>query len=473
MKKYFVAVIVWMILLNNSVAQKKVATIIHGATIIDVEHGKLIPNKAIIINGQRIIAVINEQQANSYTSSNNIDAKGKFIMPGLWDMHMHFGGGDTLIEENKNLLLLYLANGITSVRDCAADISPSVLQWRKEINEGSLKGPTIYTAGPKLEGYKSIWVGDIEVDNSTELNRAIDSLQKIKVDFVKITDNTMKPALYLEALTETRKRGLQITGHIPAALTLTQVSDAGLSAIEHIGYLLRAGNADEAGYSAKIASGQFTAKDYNKILLQQFDTAAAMKVYDQLATNGTAVVPTLSISYTVAYLDKDDHKNDEYLQYIGKGLRNTYNWRVERAAKDSTDAIKFRHELFERSAGLLPLLQKAGVKIIAGTDAGYLNSFDYPGLSLHKELALMVKYGLTPLQVLQASVINGPAFFKRQADYGNIAPGKIADLLLLDENPLLNITATEKIAAVIVNGEVYNRSKLDELLKEAKRRAAE
>ena len=473
MKKYFVAVIVWMILLNNSVAQKKVATIIHGATIIDVEHGKLIPNKAIIINGQRIIAVINEQQANSYTSSNNIDAKGKFIMPGLWDMHMHFGGGDTLIEENKNLLLLYLANGITSVRDCAADISPSVLQWRKEINEGSLKGPTIYTAGPKLEGYKSIWVGDIEVDNSTELNRAIDSLQKIKVDFVKITDNTMKPALYLEALTETRKRGLQITGHIPAALTLTQVSDAGLSAIEHIGYLLRAGNADEAGYSAKIASGQFTAKDYNKILLQQFDTAAAMKVYDQLATNGTAVVPTLSISYTVAYLDKDDHKNDEYLQYIGKGLRNTYNWRVERAAKDSTDAIKFRHELFERSAGLLPLLQKAGVKIIAGTDAGYLNSFDYPGLSLHKELALMVKYGLTPLQVLQASVINGPAFFKRQADYGNIAPGKIADLLLLDENPLLNITATEKIAAVIVKGEVYNRSKLDELLKEAKRRAAE
>ncbi len=474
MRKYFAPVLVFTILLSNAAAQKKEAdVIIHDATIVDVEHGKLISNKAIVINGKKIIAVINEQQAASYVAGNNIDGKGKFIMPGLWDMHMHFGGGDTLIEENKNLLMLYLANGITSVRDCAADISPSVLQWRKEINEGTLKGPTIYTAGPKLEGYKSIWVGDIEVDNSKELNKAVDSLQKIKVDFVKITDNTMKPALYLEALTETRKRGLQITGHIPAALTLTQVSDAGLSAIEHIGYLLRAGNSNETKYAAKIGSGQFTAKDYNKILLQQFDTVAAMKVYHQLAKNGTAVLPTLSISYTVAYLDKDDHKNDEYLQYIGKGLRNTYNWRVERAAKDSADAIQFRHELFERSAGLLPLLQKAGVKIIAGTDAGYLNSFDYPGLSLHKELSLMVKYGLTPLEALQASVINGPAFFKRQKDYGSIAAGKIADLLLLDENPMQNISATEKIAAVIVKGEVYNRGRLDELLQEVKRRAAE
>lgn len=473
MSRYFYFLLILTLSLTNAAAQKKKADIlIQAATIVDIEHGKLIKGKTIAVKGLRIIAVVNNQEANSFVAANTINAKGKYVMPGLWDMHMHFGGGDSLIEENKNLLMLYLANGITSVRDCAADISPSVLQWRKAINEGLLEGPTIYTAGPKLEGYKSIWVGDIEVDNSDELNKAIDSLEKIKVDFVKITDNTMKPDLYLEALKETRKRGFQITGHIPAALTLTQVSNAGLSAIEHIGYLLRAGNADEAGFSAKIAAGQFTARDYNKLLLQQFDTAAAMKVYKQLAKNGTAVVPTLSISYTVAYLDQDDHKNDDYLQYIGRGLRNTYNWRVQRAAKDPADAVQFRHELFERSAGLLPLLNKAGVKIIAGTDAGYLNSFDYPGLSLHKELALMVKYGLTPLQALQASVINGPAFFKKETMYGSIVPGKIADLLLLDENPLQNITATEKINTVIVKGEVYNRQRLDALMQEAKRRAA-
>jgi imidazolonepropionase-like amidohydrolase len=189
MGKYIVSTFLIFILLDSVSAQKQHAdVIIHSVNIIDVVHGKTILNKAVIINGKRIIAVVDEKQFSSWSSVNTINAKGKFIMPGLWDMHMHFGGGDSLIEENKNLLMLYLANGITSIRDCAADISPSVLEWRKEINEGALQGPTIYTAGPKLEGYKSIWVGDIEVDNSAELKKAIDSLQKIKVDFVKITD---------------------------------------------------------------------------------------------------------------------------------------------------------------------------------------------------------------------------------------------------------------------------------------------
>ena len=456
----------------SSAQKKKADLIIHSVTIVDVANGKTIPNKIIIINGNRITAVADQQQLSNYTSSQIIDAKGKFIMPGLWDMHMHFGGGDTLIRENKNLLPLYLANGITSIRDCAADISPSVLQWRKEINERKLQGPTIYTAGPKLEGYKSIWVGDIEVDNSAQLHKAIDSLKKLKVDFVKITDNTMKPDLYLEALTVVRRNGLQITGHVPAALTLTQVSNAGLSAVEHISYLLRAGNKTEKLYADKIAAGKMTAKEYNQILLQDFDTVAAIQVYRQLAKNGTAVVPTLSISFTTAYLDQDDHKFDQYLQYIGKGLRNTYTWRVERASKDTGDAIVYRHAVIERAAGLLPLLHNAGVKIIAGTDAGYLNSFVYPGLALHKELELMVKYGLTAQQALIASVINGPAFLGKQKLYGSITAGKIADLLLLNENPLLNISATQKIHAVIVQGKLFNRTTLDAMLLEVKRKAA-
>ena len=473
MKIFFVfAVLIFSFAMGASAQKKKADLIIHSVTIIDIANGKTLPNKIIIINGNRITAVADQQQLSSYTSKQIINAKGKYVIPGLWDMHMHFGGGDTLIEENKNLLPLYLANGITSIRDCAADISPSVLQWRKEINERTLQGPSIYTAGPKLEGYKSIWVGDIEVDNSAQLHKAIDSLRKLKVDFVKITDNTMKPDLYLEAITEVRRTVLQITGHIPAALTLTQVSNAGLSAVEHISYLLRAGNKNEKVYADKIASGKMTAKEFNQILLQDFDTVAAMQVYRQLAKNGTAVVPTLSISFTTAYLDQDDHKFDQYLQYIGKGLRNTYAWRVERAAKDTGDALVYRHAVIERSAGLLPLLHKAGVKIIAGTDAGYLNSFVYPGLAIHKELELMVKYGLTPQQALTASVINGPAFLGKQKLYGSITAGKIADLLLLNENPLLQISATQKIHAVVVQGELLNRNTLDGMLLEIKRKAA-
>lgn len=453
--------------------KKKADLIIHSVNIVDVGNGKIIPNQTIIIINDRIRETGDSNLQQVYTSAKVVDAKGKYIMPGLWDMHMHFGGGDTLVEENKNLLALYLANGITSVRDCAADLSPSVLEWRKAIREKKLKGPTVYTAGSKLEGYKSIWVGDIEVDNSAELDKAIDSLVKLKVDFVKITDNTMKPQLYLEALRKVKAKGLQITGHIPAALTLTEVSDAGLSAVEHITYLLRSGSTKEKEYTAMIAAGKMTAKDYNNILLNNFDTVAAMQVYQRMAKNKTAVVPTLSISFTTAYLDLDNHQHDDNLAYIGKGLRNTYRWRVERAAKDTGDAIVYRHALIERSAGLLPLLQKAGVRIIAGTDAGYLNSFVYPGFALHKELQLMVKYGLSIKEALTASVINGPVFLGKQNSYGGVTKGKMADLLLLNENPLLNISATQSIYAVIKEGELYTRAELDQMLKHIKQKAGE
>lgn len=472
MQKFFLPLLFILIAWQATAQITKAELAIKAVTIVDLQRGILLPGKTVLVSRNKIVAVINQGDGRSYQASQTIDARGKFIIPGLWDMHMHFGGGDTLVEENKNLLSLYLANGITSIRDCAADISPSVLEWRKAVANGSLKGPSIYTSGPKLEGYKSIWVGDIEIDNSQELALALDSLQKLSVDFIKITDNTLKPALYLESIQQARKRGWPVTGHIPAALTLSEVSNAGLSAIEHITYLLRAGSANEAAVSQKIGEGKMTAKEYNQQLLASFDTTRATSIYRLLAKNKTAVVPTLSISFAVAYLDQVNHTKDPELAYIGQGLKNTYNWRIERAAKDDAAATSYRHELIERAAGLLPILQKTGVTLLAGTDAGYLNSFDYPGFALHQELALMVKYGLSPLQALRASVVNGPAFMGKASAYGSVSTGKQADLLLLDENPLENIAATRKIFAVVCKGKLFTRAALDSLLEDVKQKAA-
>ena len=114
-------------------------------------------------------------------------------MPGLWDNHVHFGGGAALIDENRNLLPLYLAHGITTVRDAAGDLSPSVLEWRGQVAAGTLLGPAIYTSGPKLEGIDSIWPGDLEVGSEAEVRAALDQLQAMRVDFVKITENTLTP----------------------------------------------------------------------------------------------------------------------------------------------------------------------------------------------------------------------------------------------------------------------------------------
>lgn len=453
-----------------SFAQNKAADLlIKSATIIDIKTGKTSSKQVIAIKDGMIIDVFPEGQRSKYSATKTLDAQGKYIIPGLWDMHMHFGGGEALIEENKNLLPLYLAYGITTVRDAAADISPSVLQWRDEIAAGKLQGPTILTSGPKLEGYKSVWKGDIEVGNTQEIKLALDSLQKMKVDFVKITDNTLSPELFLESIRMARQRGYQVSAHIPNSLTMEQIAAAGLSSVEHLGYALKAGSKAEKEISAAVASGTLKGKAFNQKVMDTFEENAALSTYRNMAKHGMYVTPTLSLNYILAYFEKDNHKNDAYLQYIGKGLQKTYEGRVKRVEQDDAEAIEFRHQLFEKTVKTLPLLQKAGVKIMAGTDAGYLNSYAYPGIGLHKELELLVKYGLTPLQALQASVVNSPAFLNKKG-YGSLTAGKKADLLLLNENPLKNISATQKIHAVVVKGAVLDRAVLDQMLEDVKKK---
>lgn len=210
MKTPFLLILLVLLFGGCNPDKTKVDLTITGGTLIDVETGELQEGKTIIVQADSIFAVINNSEADQYAATVTMDAHGKFIIPGLWDMHVHFGGGDSLIQENKNLLPLYVANGITTVRDAAADISPSVLQWREEIAHGKLFGPTIFTSGPKLEGYQSMWIGDIEISTVEEMNHAIDSLQKMNVDFIKITDNTLKPDLYLEILREAKNEVLKL-----------------------------------------------------------------------------------------------------------------------------------------------------------------------------------------------------------------------------------------------------------------------
>jgi len=170
----------------------------------------------------------------------------------------------------------------------------------------------------------------------------------------------------------------------------------------------------------------------------------------------------------LANLDREDHSKDPGLAYIGPGLRKTYDWRIERAAKATPEQVAARHKEYDLSARVLPMLVEAGIPILAGTDAGYLNSFNYPGEGLHEELERYVEAGLTPQQALASAILTGPRFLGHSDRYGSVTAGKAADLLVLDANPLKSVAATRRINAVVLHGRLLDRAALDKLLADAK-----
>ena len=425
-------------------AEERGDVIVRHVNVVDVAGERIAGDQAVVTRGDDIVAVGPDAAiASQWQAGRSIDGSGKYLIPGLWDMHVHFGGGPELIEENKALLPLYVAHGITTIRDASGDLPDQVLSWREEIANGSLFGPTLYTSGPKIEGLNPIWKGTIEAGSREGIDAALARLQALRVDFVKITDSTLQPELFLYALSRARDLGLRTSGHIPMALTVGQAIDAGLSSIEHLDYAFKAGAPNEAEIAAAFAA------------------------------EGVFVTPTLNGSRIIAWLDQDDHSDDPYLALIGPRLRATYAWRVERAAGADVAAIEARHAHFDRVASVLPMLQRAGVTIMAGTDAGFLNSFNYPGIGLHDELALFVDRGLTPAQALASATRAGPAWFGTLDRFGSVAPGMAADLVLLSRNPLEDIGATREIDTVLLRGEVFDRTALDRMLAETRARVAQ
>lgn len=292
------------------------------------------------------------------------------------------------------------------------------------------------------------------------------------MDFVKITDSTLEPRLFLYAVARARGLGLRTSGHIPLALTVEQAVQAGISSIEHLDYAYQAGVRDEAGIAAAFAAGHMDRREAYRRIDAGFDPDTARSAYRLLAEHHVFVTPTLNITRVLAFLDRETHADDAYLQYIGPQLRRTYAWRVERAAQATPAEVAERHAHYEHLAAILPQLRAAGVTIMAGTDAGFLNSFDYPGIGLHDELVQYVAHGLTAPQALASATLAGASWFGLEQRYGDVAPGRAADLVLLDANPLADIRATRAIQLVMLRGQVFDRAALDRLLATARLQVA-
>ena len=463
MKKY--TALLLFIFIVGCVSEEKKSfdiAILNGKTI-DLETGKILAQDIFISDG-RIKKVAPTATLKNFEATQTVDATGKFILPGFWDNHAHFRGGDSLIDANKKFLNLFIANGITTVRDAGGDLTTSVMEWKKQIVDGSIIGPTIFTSGPKIDGPNATWAGSLEVETEADITKALDSLQSIPVDFVKLYDSRISGEAYLKTISEAENRNLITSGHMPFTVELDETIGAGIDAIEHLYYIMKGCSSSEDEITQQLIEKKIGFWDAMPALRATYEDSTAQKTFANLKENNVFVVPTLHIGETLSYLDEIDHSKDAYLKYMSDGIKKTYEGRINRALRSSQKQIKDRKELQRFFGTLAKSLNDSGVELLAGSDSGAYNSYTYPGISLHKELQEMVKVGLSPIEALRASAYNGSRFLQKEKDYGSITKGKIADLVVLDANPLEDITNTEKIYAVIQGMNVLNKIELKNLL---------
>lgn len=469
MKQYLILLLV---ILSFTLSAQDAALQLYNVNVIDVRDGGIKRNQSVIVENGKIKSIETFKSVDrSISAARRIDAKNKYLIPGLWDMHVHLEGAE-LVEDNIALLPVFLAYGITTVRDCASDLGEQVLKWRQEIKDNKLLGPTIFTAGLKLEGKNSIWKGDLEIENETELKQMLDKLDGFKVDFVKITENTLKGDLFLESVKQAHSRGYRVSGHVPYDVTIAELVGAGFTSVEHATYLLRLGG-DEASIKQDLINGKITKSDAEARYINEFDQQRAINNYKTMGSAGLFVCPTLIGGRQLAYLDETDHSKDPFLQYLTKKFVSNYQWRIDRMANETAAQRQQRKERYKFLQSQLPLMYESGIRFIAGSDAAALNTYVYPAESFIQELEIFRDAGLTPLQILRSSTLNGAIYFGIENTTGSIDAGKNADMVLLNENPLENIGAIRNINSVIARGRYFSRGDLDRILNEAKRKKIE
>jgi imidazolonepropionase-like amidohydrolase len=441
--------------------------LLYNGNLVNVLDGR-VTSESILIRGNSIEKTGSyDQLKRGVPAKNQVDCKGKYIIPGLWDMHIHLEGAD-LVEDNRALIPVFLAYGITSVRDCASDLGEQVLAWRNEIASGKMAGPTIYTAGLKLEGKNSIWKGDLEIENEAELNLMLDKLDGFKVDFVKITDNALSGDLFLKSVKAAHARGYRVSGHVPIEVPVGELVNAGFTSIEHAGYLMRLGG-DEDMITSDLKTGKITKAEAGAFYASTFDQSRAIRNYASLAKTGVYVCPTYIGGRQLAYLHEVDHSKDEPLSFLTEKFVSNYQWRIQRMGSETPEQRQQRKDNYQQQLKQLPLLQKAGLKIIAGSDAAALNTMVYPAASLIEELEIFEEAGLTPLQILQAATVNPASYFGLESKTARIAEGRVADLAILNENPLTSTKALRRVDAVVSRGTYFDRTALDGILAQARR----
>jgi imidazolonepropionase-like amidohydrolase len=446
--------------------------VITHVTVINPATSSVSPDATVVITGDRITSVSHGSTAagdalaggtvTAVSHSSNatvIDAKGLYLIPGLWDMHIHSAFGDWFPGGRDVILPLYVANGVTGVRDMGGDI-PVLQSWRQQITAGEIVGPRIKFSGPMLDAVlpsgKLRFPSSVAVTTPESAAAAVDTLKSQGVDFIKF-QSVISHDAYLAAAAEARKIGIPAVGHVPDRVRISEAIDAGQKSIEHLMGSLEGCSSEEE----KFVSGQGNLK----MLLTTVDQKKCDSMIAKLAQSQTWECPTLTWQRGGTFLDQRDLKNDPLGKYIPAYWRNvTWKRFTDEMMPDLLrDPLELRREYFARNLQMVSAQHRAGVPFLAGTDSAP-GVFIVPGFSLHDELSNFVEAGFTPMEALQTATNNPAKFFGMESSTGSIDPGKSADAVLLRANPLDDIHNTRKIAAVVADGHYYDRKALDNLL---------
>jgi imidazolonepropionase-like amidohydrolase len=425
-----------LLLAATPVAASTQEIVITGVTVIDVERGARIPARTVVIRDGRIVA-ISPTRTRLSESARTIDGRGRFLIPGLWDMHLH-----SPLPSAERLLQQLVHWGVTAVRDMGSDAA-MILAWRSAIASGTLTGPRIYFAGPILDGPLSRpmpaehrrW--RIEVTSVAQAERVVDSLAALGVDFIKVHER-LAPEIFRAIVRRAADRGLHAAGHIPSRAGPDAAIAARLRSVEHLVNVPIPCGAESPAIQPRTGFER---------IFGVCATSDLRPLYDRFAAAGMWHTPTLVVQQRIA-LGTRGVRGDPGTAGLPDDLRETME-RVMPEDPQMTAASRRRIErLFAKRVEQAGAMHRAGVKLLAGSDGPLVAA----GWALHEELALLVRAGLTPAEALRAATLEAARYFGVADSVGTIAVGKRADLVLLDTDPLRDIRNTRRIRAVFVNG---------------------
>jgi imidazolonepropionase-like amidohydrolase len=433
----------------------EVPLVLHNVTIVDVRTGELLPDQTLIVEGKRITFVGSSKSARPPHSAQVVNGRNLFLLPGLWDMHVHLVFGDWFPGAQEISMPLLVANGITGVRDMGSELG-TVQAWRNEIEAGRLIGPRIQTSGPMLDGPKPRFPSSIAISTPEDGRRAVADLKGKGADFIKLQSLIPRESVFAIA-EEAKKQEIAFEGHVPDSVRASEMSEAGMKSFEHlIGIFEGSSPAEDDFLKGNKTEGRF---------LATYDSARAASLAAILAKNQTWQCPTLVWERGGNLIDASDFSKDARVKYVPE-LWRTGTWKRfkdEITRGYGTDDLRTREKFIDKELEIVGMLHKAGVPFLAGTDTP-AGVHIFPGFSLHEELQRFVAAGFTPLEALQTATLNPARFFNMEDQLGTAQKGKLADLVLLSGNPLEDIANTQKIAGVIADGHYFSRGDLDKML---------